>query len=118
MDEILRGQVAGLLAEAKRIADEVASWLSAPDPLDAIAEETVAEFHLQRRRMEREIAACSAGVGASLMPERAAGPVWLCAGAILGLDIDDAEIIADRIEVVGDRIFGLARVAARPAMVD
>ena len=99
MNEVHAATIAALLADAARIADEAASSVEAAD-------EALSEFRHRRDEIERAMFRCSVRADGPALAE-AAEAVWRCAGAVLVLDLDDAEFNADRMEVLGDQIVRL-----------
>ena len=97
MDDIVGLRVTALLREARHLAGDVLE--QAPEPSDAADREAVG-------LLREQLGAMDVAIGSAWpMPVLAAEPVWQAAGAILIMDIDRADDVADRLEVIGDRIF-------------
>ena len=94
MDRAQALLVAGWLAEVTVVADEVAPLVDEVEQAEALAR--------CRDEIGRAIERLSAG--GVVTSAQAAEPVWLCAGVILGLDLEDMEMVAERVELLGDRI--------------
>ena len=106
MDAALRTEIVACLMRAQRLADEASALVACPDEFEA---ESAAHLARQRADLGRAIESCAQDRDLGAAADRAAEPVWQCAGAILALDLDNGEVMADRIEVIGDRVRELAR---------
>ena len=97
MDDILGLRLTALLREARHLAGDVLERTPAPD--DAADLEALGLLRQQLGAMDEAIGS------AWPPPVRAAEPVGRAAGAILVLEVDRADDVADRLETIGDQIF-------------